>query len=44
VVKKVVCEDAGQLATLDGQAVTVEVRVVRIVDVVNSGAEELPET
>jgi hypothetical protein len=31
--------DAGQLVTVDGQAVMVEVRVVRTVEVVSSGGE-----
>jgi hypothetical protein len=39
VVRKVLLADAGQSGTEDGHAVTVAVRVVRIVDVVNCGAE-----
>jgi hypothetical protein len=38
VVRKVLLADAGQSGTEDGHAVTVAVRVVRIVDVVNCGA------
>lgn len=39
VVTKVLLADAGQSGTVDGHAVTVAVRVLRIVDVVNCGTE-----
>jgi hypothetical protein len=40
VVRKVLLADAGQSGAEDGHAVTVAVRVVRIVDVVNCAADE----
>lgn len=40
----VVCSDAGQFFTDDGQAVTVEVLVVKTVDVVEPSLLLLPES